>query len=1010
MNPAPLDGIRRSLDALVARERVLLAARAFGQAVASLAAGLLVGAVLLSLGITDLLGLAATATAVAFLVAIFVPAGKRWAPSGTHLRQARQVERLQPVLGHRLITVVGRWGLLAGAEPLAGRSTVLLERAASTSAARLAEVPPADVHPSVPSLRAGAVAVMALVVLALVELLLPVGPSGVLRVAMGDPVGEVLLESAAPAVGEEQAVVGDVVIRYVFPDYTGIEPVEVRNSDGTIHAPAGTRVELSARTADSFSTAALQVNDRGPVDARLVGGRDISAALVVDEPGVWRFLLFRDGGVIPSRDFVLEVEADSAPVVTLEREAPRAVPANRAIPLRWSVRDDFGVSRVVLEVTQDGETVEHELRSPLDVPRELDGALRKSPRELGIQLGKSAKLKIVAYDNDLAGGEKRGESTEFELRALGPQGQGRQMTRQYEALRDAMLPGLASFLVEDVPPTGGVRGVTRWTESARLRYDPIRELLVRRGPMGEGSIEADLVGEVMESGSRLIRFAITTWDPHTTRRVTVGDQQRFADLHGEAVVALEKAIYVIDSLLVSAAMAEVAEMAQELAAEAQDLASNAADMESAEILSRLDKLERTMARLAEKATRVDEGALQEYLNGRLDDTRNVMEEIRKAVAEGRLEDAREMLEQLAEQVQQMSEGINDRMAAGQSQEDQLGDAAQKAMDELQALEQEQRALAEELERKREELGSGFSEQLDSWNKLDTLAEEVAQRGRDAVEATGDGRGWRAESVRSLERLHERTGGIADAVRARDLGRSAERVRDARRPADMVIRGVRMEASRDRMQGEVPPGVQVSSEHVVRVRKVLDEMLELLIKLQEVQQSDDPELQQAAEGMAASQRELRERQQQLQKDLQRVERALPTGDGEASEAMQRAGEAMDRAGSSLESGEAMQGEGHQREAADRLGEARQQLQQQMEQMQQMQQARGQMQGQQQPGEGEGDGDQTGDTDDSMGFDIPAPEDFLPPEEYRKALLEGMAGDVPEEYRALKRQYFEELVKQ
>jgi len=1010
MNPAPLDGIRRSLDALVVRERLLLAQRAIGQGVVAVAAGMLSAAALLSLGVVDLLGVAALATVVGLIVALAIPAARLWSPSGTHLHQARRVEAVRPELGHRLVTVVGRAGLLDGAVPLAGRSTVLLERAAQASATRLAEVPTAEVHSSVPALRASAAAVMALVTLALAELVFPVGPAGVLRVAMGEQVGEVLLEAAAPAVGEEEAVVGDVVIRYIFPDYTGIEPVEVRNSDGTIHAPAGTRVELTARTAEVFSTAALQVNQSAPTDARLVGGRDIAAAMVVGEPGVWRFLLFRDGTVMPSRDFVIEVEADSAPVVTLERQAPSAVPANRSIPLRWSVRDDFGVSRVVVEVTQNGETREVELRRPLDVPRELDGALRLSPADLGIQAGNRAQLKIVAYDNDLSGGEKRGESTEFEIRALGPQGQGRQMVQQYEALRDAMIPVLASFLVEDVPPSGGVKGVVRWTEAARLRYDPIRELVRQRGPTAEGSIEQDLVGEVMESGSRLIRFAITTWDANSTRRVTGGDEQRFADLHGEAVVALEKAIYVIDSLLVSAAMAEVAEMAEQLSAEAQDLASRAADMEAAEILSRLDKLERTMAQLARKAEKVDEGALKEYLNSRLDDTRNLMEEIRKAVAEGRMDDARALLEQLAEQVQQMSEGINDRMAAGQSQEDQLGDAVQQAMDELQALETDQRQLAEELESKREELGDGFTEQLESWAKIDALAEEAAQLGRDAVEATGDGRGWRAESVRSLERLNERTGGIADAVRARDLDRSAERVREAMRPADMAGRGVRMEQSRARMETAVPDGLEVAGTKVERLQGVLVEMAELLDSLEEIQQSDDPELQQAAQEMASRQRELQERQQQLQKDIQTVERALPTGDGEASEAMQRAGEAMERAGSSLDAGEAMQGEGHQREAAQRLGEAREQLQQQMQQMQQMQQARGQMQGERQEGDGQDEGDQDGHGEDRLGFEIPAPEDFLPPEEYRKALLEGMSGDVPEEYRALKQQYFEELVRQ
>ena len=45
-----------------------------------------------------------------------------------------------------------------------------------------------------------------------------------------------------------------------------------------------------------------------------------------------------------------------------------------------------------------------------------------------------------------------------------------------------------------------------------------------------------------------------------------------------------------------------------------------------------------------------------------------------------------------------------------------------------------------------------------------------------------------------------------------------------------------------------------------------------------------------------------------------------------------------------------------------------------------------------------------------MEIPGREEFRTPEAYRRALLEGMEGDVPEEYRALKKRYYEELVHQ
>jgi hypothetical protein len=48
--------------------------------------------------------------------------------------------------------------------------------------------------------------------------------------------------------------------------------------------------------------------------------------------------------------------------------------------------------------------------------------------------------------------------------------------------------------------------------------------------------------------------------------------------------------------------------------------------------------------------------------------------------------------------------------------------------------------------------------------------------------------------------------------------------------------------------------------------------------------------------------------------------------------------------------------------------------------------------------------------SQDMALPAPEAFRTPEEYRRALLQGMEGEVPEEYKTLNRRYYEELVRQ
>ena len=84
---------------------------------------------------------------------------------------------------------------------------------------------------------------------------------------------------------------------------------------------------------------------------------------------------------------------------------------------------------------------------------------------------------------------------------------------------------------------------------------------------------------------------------------------------------------------------------------------------------------------------------------------------------------------------------------------------------------------------------------------------------------------------------------------------------------------------------------------------------------------------------------------------------------------------------------------------------------MAEYQQMQQSMSQMRGEQQGQGGEGDKSEgEGADQERQSIEIPAPEEFQTPEAYRRALLEGMSGDVPDEYEALKRRYYEDLVRQ
>jgi hypothetical protein len=1004
---APLERIEQHLHRLVQRQRRLLGLRALLQVSIVLLIGAVLPAALLSSGVRVgvALGLGGGLALLGAAAAVLWPLAARWRPAGELLHQARAVEALEPRLEQRLATVVGRAALLRS-----GRSP-LLAQAAEKAAVQALELEPARVHPVQPLAPLAGGLAAAVLVFVLGASLLPIGPQHLLDIIRGGSVAEARLAEVAEPVGEDRVVVGDIVLRYVFPDYTGAEPVEVPNSDGTIHAPPGTRVEIRARTERGFEAVALQVDGGPPVDGVLFGGRDISAALTVEQAGTWRFLLFEGEQAFQSNDFRIEVEADAEPVVALDRTPPTRVPVDSPVPLSWSVQDDFGIERVVLEVeTPDGTVTELPLRTPLDPTRELRGSLRLTPRDLGLTPGRSAKLRVVAYDNDIMGGNKRGVSPEVDIEAQGAQGRSDQLIDHSRKLRDALIEVLAAFLEEPSPNTGSTPAMQAWIGTARKRFEPVHTLQRERwGETVGDSYDAQLVARIDTAAGRLFRYTMTTWEPGSRRRITPGDESQFSELRDEVIVSVEAAVYALDLLLRQVGMQELGEQAEALAREAAELASLSETAEAGELLARLDQLQRMMDQLAKASAKLGEGNMQEFVNSRTEQARNLMDEIRKAIAEGRMEDARRMMERMAEDLRQMAEGINDQIASQQTGGDELGEQLDEAMAELEKLEADQRQLAQELEDTVNELGEGVSEQIQKWTEIERLAEEAVQHATSAVQGTGDGEGWRASSIRVLEQSRAKVERVRDAVRARQAQSALERVYEAQRPAMKGNRVVRMERERGRPSTQpLPgglPGVESATEDVLRVLRELEEKLDELVS---EQQSSSPEVEQAAQELAQRQSELGQRQEQLERQVRQVEQSMPLAEGKANEAMKQAGEAMKRAEQSLEQGEALQGQGHQQEAADRLKEARDQLQNTREQQQQMnQQQQNQRRGERPSGDNREEGSSP---PPNAQLELPHPEQFRTPEEYRRALLEGMAGEVPDEYRALNKRYFEELVRQ
>ena len=566
----------------------------------------------------------------------------------------------------------------------------------------------------------------------------------------------------------------------------------------------------------------------------------------------------------------------------------------------------------------------------------------------------------------------------------------------------------SDHLEEPFPPGVVHRQLAAWAPVVAERYEPLQEVADENWPrLPEGGMERAVLAEALEKGSELVRFTAITFDGQADTAVATDDYAALRTYRDAAVVALEDGILALDRSLRMRALREAVEITDRLAEVGQELQAllGEENPDSLALLAKLEQLEAMMQELAEASAKLDEGGLKEFLNARENEARGLMEEIREAIAAGEMEEAQELMERLARQLQQLKEGVNDTLERQKGEGDQSMQQAEALVDEMEALEQEQRELQEEVAQVEREASDEVAERQEKlWDEL--RAEAFAFH--DELAAYEDGLEEADRSFSELQRVEHgllQSSELKTAIQLRDYRGARISLNAAEYAMLSLRRGLR---AAQIMSASVPgPGdTELASldGHLERIRQLLDQLDAA---------SNTPEAAARSQELQQRQQDLQQRLEQTRQKAAELAKDFPVRPGEMQERLDEAGERMEDANQDLGEGRPMPAQGSQGAAADRLREAREELQQAMEQASQQQQ---QLEPGGEGGEGQGseskpdDRDGGRQTDDLPEVEIPGAEAFRTPEEYRRALLEGMEGEVPDEYRALKKRYFEELVRQ
>lgn len=216
-------------------------------------------------------------------------------------------------------------------------------------------------------------------------------------------------------------------VRLTYPEYTGI-PAELLPEDkGQVRAVWGTTVELSARSTKPLESAELRLGADQNITADLSSDRqELHARFDLRESGSY-WIALRDQLGFENRQasrYELRVLEDQAPDVFIERPASDIeVTPNAQVPLRVSIKDDFGIHDATLQHT--GSTpdaaVEQVIWSATESARRQVVNYVWRLAELGLTPGATVSYRVTARDTDVLRGPHTGQSRQLRLIVVTPE-------------------------------------------------------------------------------------------------------------------------------------------------------------------------------------------------------------------------------------------------------------------------------------------------------------------------------------------------------------------------------------------------------------------------------------------------------------------------------------------------------------------------------------------------------------------------------------------------------------
>lgn len=865
---------------------------------------------------------------------------------------------------------------------------------------------------------------------------------------------------------------GDFRITYRFPAYSERAPRVVNSPTGDLRALPGTEITIETNARDDLARGTLFVSygdpsstserreaesaradaspapgtparDEPPAEQLRTGvevdGRHLKATIIASRAGRYRFHLESETGEIfeERRGHAIELELDDPPEITqLEpTESPLEVNEHDRLPLVFAASDDFGLGEIYFSWRVIGSTREgkERLSTAARGQRQHSGTAQLDLAQLRLQPGDRVAYTLEVRDNDTVNGPKLGAAVTKELRVYSKASHHAQVLALEEQSLDELVHILGDNLespfeaLVDVEP---YRRLVAAAEGIVERATKADELLrravaaARKDPLGRPAIADAFEAARVQLGrdNRRKRSAvITARRALGAKQASDKDSARGVRAAQDVMVgSLEKNVVYLADLLNDQRMIDAEALAKELRAQQQALRKALEEYKAAPDAAKREQLTRAIAEIKQRISDImkelakTRGSIPtDYLNSdalEQRDSQESMDEIAKKIEEGDLDGAMAELDRmLGETEKMMAELQSGREELGGREYSEIQERAQKIWDDLQNAEKQERELAQKteklskevLDRMKQRLGDPASFVEKQKKRLEQVAEALERAKPGAHFSDGD----------PHDQATRRVDDGSKALEARDFGAAREMVESALDLVEQLQQETRRRAEQAQRFGDLfgsGRSAERAERELHKALPILEEVLEDIEKLMPPPESLlSPEERQQLAQNRARQDSLKDKVEKLGQELEKLGQDVPIVGPEMPGMISEAAGAMGQARDSLGQGDAPSALNQQRRAIDAL----QRLKQELEKRSSGRQSGGggvplpfgQPSGE--PQQSDGSSEQFS----PQKVEIPKPEQFKAPAEFREDILEAAKQGTVEDYREAVRRYYEELVK-